>query len=347
MCIDLKTWWTAVAAADKLMTVDTAGFVMLQILKTVVPILVASWFCWLLSVASSTLNAQSAGVVPVNIYGDGDPLNGIEDSRQQLGKRHERADRAMNAGTIHCDGRFRGTAMVADSREFAESLKGVVLLSAAHVFYNLERKKLFRRCEFRFMGWGDKAAYRARINLKDIRMGDFSPGQATGTAGFGEGDWAILYLRKPWKKFNPEQSLRLRDFSFAQTEAYQQSGGEFRLLAFDMAAGVISESRNCTVVESDVDDLGGGRWKGQLLDDCDSADGASGGGIIAVLNDQQYLIGIRSGSHWSEAVYPADIYPSGPPDGSVWDRRLNTNFGRAIDKRLLGEFRSFIQLHSK
>lgn len=70
--------------------------------------------------------------------------------------------------------------------------------------------------------------------------------------------------------------------------------------------------------------------------------GASGGGIVAVLNQQQYLVGIRSGSHWSEQVYPASEYPSGPPDGSVWDRNKNTNFGRAIDAHLLAELASFI-----
>ena len=249
----------------------------------------------------------------------------------------------MNAGTITCDGKFRGTAMVADTREFAPDLGGVVLVSAAHVLYDLNRNRLFRRCQFSFMGWGKDAGYRAKIDLKDIRLGDFDPKQATGEFEFGEGDWAFLYLRKPWKNFNPEQSLHLREFAFAQTESYRQSGGEFRLLAFDMTTGVITESRNCTVVESEGNDLGGGTWKGQLLDDCDSKDGASGGGIVAVLNQQRYLIGIRNGSHWSEKVYPADRYPLGPPDGSVWDRRSNTNFGRAIDVHLLRELDVFIQ----
>jgi energy-converting hydrogenase Eha subunit B len=114
------------------------------------------------------------------------------------------------------------------------------------------------------------------------------------------------------------------------------------LLAFDSSAGVISESKNCIVVESDGGDLGGGTWKGQLLDDCDSADGASGGGIIAALNQQHYLIGIRNGSHWNEQVYPTDRFPLGPPDGSTWDRRSNTNFGRAIDTHLLEEINLLI-----
>ena len=295
--------------------------------------------------AASSFGAQAVGVIPVNIYGDGNPLNGIEDSREEFVQREgpRSAGQFPGVGTIHCDGKFRGTAMVVDTREFSPDLKGVVLLSAAHVLYDLDRKRLFRRCNFYFMGWYEDAAYRAKINLKNIRLGDFDPRQATGSPAFGEGDWAFLYLRKPWKKFNTDQGLLPRDFIFAQTDSYRQSGGEFRLLAYDSSVGVISESRDCTVVESRGGDIGGGKWKGQLLDDCDSSDGASGGGIVAVMKDKYYLIGIRSGSHWSEELYPVDSYPSGPPDGSVWDQRSNTNFGRAIDISLLSELNSFIQ----
>jgi hypothetical protein len=57
------------------------------------------------------------------------------------------------------------------------------------------------------------------------------------------GDWVFLYLRKPWKKFNPDQSIGLREFSFSQLASYRQSGGEFRLRAFDSSAGVISDEQ--------------------------------------------------------------------------------------------------------
>ena len=325
-----------------------AGFAMLQKSK-IVSLAWAPWMLCLLMLPASQLGAQSARVVPVNIYGDGNPLNGVEDSRKQVvaGPRSESRpeDWKLNAGTITCDGEFRGTAMVVDTREFATDLEGVVLVSAAHVLFDLDKKRLFRRCKFHFMGWKKHAGYGSKIDLKSLRMGDYDPGRATGIPGFGEGDWVFLYLRKPWKNFNPDQSLRLRDFSFTQTESYRQSGGEFRLTAFDSSAGFIGESRDCMVLESQGGDLGGGTWKGQLLDDCDSADGASGGGIIAVLNQQYYLIGIRTGSHWNEQAYPIDAYPDGPPDGSVWNRHSNTNFGRAIDKGMLFEINQFIQSH--
>jgi hypothetical protein len=133
----------------------------------------------LMALTVCPLNAQEFRIVPVNIYGDGDPVNGIEDSRVQVreigGEKGGFTDQLMSAGTITCDGKFRGTAIVADTREFAPDLKGVVLVSAAHVLYNLDKKKLFRRCKFHFMGWDQAAGYRSKIDLKNVRMGDFDP----------------------------------------------------------------------------------------------------------------------------------------------------------------------------
>jgi hypothetical protein len=220
----------------------------------------------------------------------------------------------------------------------------VVLASAAHVLYDLDKKKRFKRCEFQFLALGELARYRAKIDLKRVRKGGFDPLKATEGPEFGEGDWAFLYVPKPWEIFNRDEALTLRDFSFSQIESYKQSGGEVRLVAYDSSLRVISVSRDCTVIESSTDDLGGGGWKGQLLDDCDSGGGASGGGIVAVLNHQHYLIGIRSGSHWSEQNFPSDAFPKGPPDGAVWNRHSNTNFGRAIDAYILRELQEFIRV---
>jgi hypothetical protein len=297
--------------------------------------------------AAFPASGQVSERVPVNIFGDGNTENGVEDSREPVmggrnGEGHQLGHR-LNAGAIKCDGKTRGTAVVVDTREFAPDLKGVVLATAAHVLYDLDKKHRFRRCEFHFLALSELASYRAEIDLERVRLGDFDPTKTTTGIEFGEGDWAFLYVPKPWRRYRPDEALALRDFSFIQMESFQQAGGEIRLVAFDSSTKVVSESRDCTVVESDSDDLGGGAWKGQLLDDCDSTGGASGGGIVAVLGDQQYLIGIRGGSHWSEQVFPADEYPSGPPDGSIWDRRTNTNFGRAIDEQLLRELERFIQ----
>ena len=286
-------------------------------------------------------------VVPVNIFGDGNPDNGIEDSREQLmGARRNGGsvrDQRPSAGTLKCDGKVRGTAVVVDTRGFASDLKGVVLATAAHVLYDLETQGRFRRCNFHFLALGELPAYRAKVDMKRIVTGGFDPASITSGVEFGEGDWAFLYLPSAWKYFNPDETLIPREFSFSQTESFQQTGGEFKLVAYDSDARVISESRQCSIIESRGDDLGGGVWSGQLLDDCDSTGGASGGGIVAVHDQQQYLIGIRSGAHWSEEHFPVSEYPQGPPDGSVWNSHFNTNFGRAIDARLLRALDGFVR----
>lgn len=298
-----------------------------------------------MSVVTFSASAGEVHMMPVNIFGDGDPDNGVEDDRHQLlgGRRRgvSLADQRMNAGTIKCDGKIRGTAMVIDTREFAPGLKGAVLASAAHVLYDLDKQKRFKRCDFHFLALNELHRYQAKIDLRQVKMGEYDPRQTTESLEFGEGDWVFMYVPKPWKGFDPDEALVPSVFSFANMESFQQSGGELRLIAFDADAGVISVSNHCRVIESKQDDLGGGAWKGQLLDDCDSTSGSSGGGIVAVSQGKQTLIGIRNGSHWSQQTYPVDEFPSGPPDGASWDQSANTNFARAFDSKLLSELKNF------
>lgn len=304
-------------------------------------------FSLLLCLSSFAASAHIPEEVPVNIFGDGNPENGVEDTRQRLlggsGTGLSLADQRLNAGTVECDGKTRGTAMVVETREFAPDIQGVVLASAAHVFFDLEEKRLFRRCKFHFLALAELPGYRARIDLGMAVMGGYDPAMTTEGLDFGEGDWAFLYIPRPWQNYDPAGAIRLLDFFSLHLESFQQSGGEFRLVAFDASGGAMSISRNCSVAESTHGDLGGGGWRGQLLDDCDSKDGASGGGVIAVVNGQQYLVGIRSGSHWSEELYPWSLYPHGPPDGSIWSRHTNTNFSRGIDINLLYKFKKFLK----
>lgn len=317
---------------------QTGQYIYLAVFK---PLLLAA----VISFVTFSAIAEDLQMMPVNIFGDGDPDNGIEDDRQQLlgGRRRgvSLADQRMNAGTIKCDGKVRGTAMVIDTRKFAPDLKGAVLVSAAHVLYDLDRNKRFKRCEFHFLALSELHNYQARIDLRRVKMGKYDPDQTPESLEFGEGDWVFMYVPKPWKGFNPAEALVPGTFEFTNMESFQQSGGELRLIAFDAEAGVISVSNHCRVIESKHGDLGGGAWKGQLLDDCDSAGGSSGGGIVAVTKGKQYLIGIRNGSHWSQQSYPVDKFPAGPPDGSSWDQSANTNFARAFDRNLLNELKNF------
>lgn len=305
--------------------------------STTAQILVWIW----ISFNTLPASARSPDRVSVNIYGDGNPGNGAEDSREQLRPIHP-GEQRISAGTIKCAGKIRGSAMVINTRVFAPVLKGAMLVTAAHVFYDLQKKRRFRRCEFQYPARGRLDGYRVRIRPDHVKMGRFDPMQTTTGLKFGEGDWAFVYIAEPWKSFRPDEGFNLRRFSNIEMESLQQSGGDIRIIAYDSSARAMSESSSCMVFESNSDDLGGGTWQGQLLDDCDSADGASGGGIVARVDQEQYVIGIRSGSHWSEKMYPAGEFPTGPPEGAVWNRQTNTNFARAIDDHVLNELEKFV-----
>ena len=97
-------------------------------------------FASLVSINTAVYSREPAST-PVIIYGDGNPANGIEDSREQLmggrGSGNDFASHNLNAGTVACDGKIRGTAMVLDTRELEPGLEGVVLASAAHVFIDI------------------------------------------------------------------------------------------------------------------------------------------------------------------------------------------------------------------
>jgi len=291
------------------------------------------------------VSAREAAPVAVSVFGDGDPSNGIEDDRRPLfgetGRGITPAELRINAGTIFCDGKLRGSAVALDTRSYAPGLKGVVLSTAAHVIYDLDEKTLFTQCEFHYLALDQLSRYRAAIDMGRARLGGFDPARATSEPAFGRGDWAFLYVPAAWSGFDPGGNLEARDFSLTADAGFHRGGVRMRLVAFDGAAGAISISPHCTARLSRADDLGGGIWPGQLLDDCDSEQAASGGAIIAVSGDRQYLVGIRLGTHWSPRAYPQARYPHGPPPGSVWDRRLHTNFGRAFDRDLLSALRKY------
>lgn len=64
-------------------------------------------------------------------------------------------------------------------------------------------------------------------------------------------------------------------------------------------------------------------------------------GTAMVVDTRQYLMGIRSGSHWSESKFPAKDYPHGAPESAVWDLQSNTNFGLSIDADIMQELQGF------
>lgn len=281
--------------------------------------------------------AAPGAKLAANIFGDGDPGNGIEDSRIDMGSPawHDRSRQPWNmgAGTIHCEGRNRGSAMIVDTREFGEIGEGLILTTSAHVLYDLDSGRRFEQCRFHYMGLDQLPGYQGDIDLARSRLGDFDPAGARDRPGFGKEDWALLYVSGIVPGVSGSGRVRLRPYARLADEPAQPV--RYQFIAYSASARGITISTACRVVESNGGDLGGGGWAGHLLDDCDSEGGASGGGLVASIGAEHYLVGIRSGAHWDGAVFPQSRFPAGPPDGSSWDVHSNTNFSRAIDEELV------------
>ena len=284
----------------------------------------------------------------VNIFGDGNPANGTEDNRIDMSSpawnSNSRRPWNMGAGTIHCDGKIRGSAMIVDTREFANTGTGLILATSAHVLYNLVQHRRFSACQFHYMALDHVSGYQAIIDFKRSRMGNFDPSSEPNSLLYGKEDWAFLYIPGPIPGISDSGNVQLR--SFHSTLNTTNGPVRYQFIAYSPSTHSIVISTQCEVRESASGDLGGGSWRGQLLDNCDSEGGASGGGLVATAAGKHYLVGIRSGAHWDSEAFPQRQFPNGPPDGALWDVNKNTNFSRAIDGELIEALRSLLMENS-
>ncbi len=278
-----------------------------------------------------------AGSASAGIFGDGDPTNGVEDDRRTVseGQGERPGDEWFRSGgTIHCDGAVRGSASILDLGALGVRHQGVVIATAAHVLYDLERRQPWAQCSFQFLGLGALPGYAAPLRGHRLLLGDFDPGADPAAVSRGRGDWAFAWLGPEWRA--PGQAIGLVPLSAARVLGEGSDiNHELGLLAWHRAAGEMSVASGCRVMESGPDDIGGGAWAGQLLDDCDSGDGASGGGLVVVAEGRSAILAIRGGAHWSREVWPPARFPEGPPVGARWSPDRYSNYARALDDDLL------------
>lgn len=267
-----------------------------------------------------------------HVFGDGNPDNGIEDDRRALlslaADEHFPSGPLFGTGTVHCDGAVRGSALLLDVSESAPGLGGHFLATAAHILYDLDSGRPFGHCEFRYLGLGSVPGAQAPIDWRWVEAGGFDALADRSDAEFGRHDWAFAYLPPAGEDGGWMAGLPLLATGQAPLVDH------VHLLAFDAERGAMSLTGPCRSVPSVAEDLGGGSWPGQWLDDCDSGLGASGGALIAEWGGRVHLLAIRSGSHWSPQRFPAESFPSGPPAGAQWDPAGITNYARGIDAEL-------------
>lgn len=283
----------------------------------------------LLAIAVNTGTATAVA----GVFGDGDPANGVEDDRRTVseGSALPWADSwYRSGGTVVCDGAVRGSATLLASRSDRLPIEGMVIATAAHVLYDLKRLRRWEQCAFHYLGLGALPGHRAVLRRDRMLVGDFDPASDPASPHRGVNDWAFAWLGPAWRP--PFGQAGLEPVS---AEGIVLGKALLGLLAWHGDAGEISVSAGCGAVFSGPGDLGGGVWASQLLDDCDSGVGASGGGMVVAHGDGPRLVAIRGGQHWDSAAWPAERWPQGPPPGARWDPKRFTNYARAFDDPLL------------
>ena len=292
----------------------------------------------LLKNARPAVNAS--WVQSVSVFGDGLAKNGPEDDRVVYASKRWRElgldDWASATGTIHCEGRLRGSATIINTQGFGTSPPGLVLSTAAHVLYDLDSKTPFSSCAFHYLGLDSLPGYQGQIDLSSAMLGMFSPHDSTEDDTFGEGDWALLHVPSGIPAAVSVDGIKLKPFAqFTENGASENT--QVGLLAWSDTHDALAFSLNCTATPSSPGDIGGGRWEGQILDNCDSGQGASGGGLISMQAGQPFLVGMRTGTHWQGREFP-----EGPAEGAQWDVLTHTNFCRAIDEHVMDRLRQFL-----
>ncbi len=288
----------------------------------------------------AVLSAVLAGAATAGVFGDGEPGNGPEDDRrglsQGVGGGHGH-DWYRSAGVVHCDGAIRGSATLLDLDALTPAPSGRVIATAAHVLFDLDAGRPWQRCDFHYMALGQLPGYTAELRTDWTLKGDFDPVADPSAAGSGRGDWALVWLGPEWRA--PEGARGLAPLPVARVADGQ---GDLGLIAWNRSRGEISVTTGCRAVLSSKQDIGGGAWPGQLLDDCDSDAGASGGALVTHRDGADWLIAIRGGAHWDRERWPADRWPEGPPPGGRWDIQAHTNYARAIDPDLVAQVSAWL-----
>lgn len=294
----------------------------------------------LLCLLAIVLNPAALTTGAAGVFGDGDPTNGVEDDRRTVsdGPVPSWADSwYRSGGTVVCDGAVRGSATLLATPPDRMHAGGKVIATAAHVLYDLERLRPWAECAFHYLGLGALPGHRAPLRRDRMLLGAFDPASDPAAPDRGAGDWAFAWLGPSWQPPFPAAGLQPAAAEHAVT-----GHALLGLLAWHSAAGEMSVSAGCRAVFSRADDLGGGAWAAQLLDDCDSGVGASGGGMVVAGVDGPRLVAIRGGQHWDPSAWPEPQWPRGPPAGTRWDPARFTNYARAFDDRLLGRLTEWL-----
>lgn len=242
-------------------------------------------------------------VAPIShsaIFGDGNPHNGIEDQRATT-----TSPLLESAGTVICDGAVRGTATLI---EHARQDKYSLIVTAAHVLYDLVSGKPYEECSY--------APHHQRLStvtFATVAAHNFNPLEPDKLLQ-SKTDLVFVLLQ-----YRVEQSARKLDAT--------QNFGDLSLVGYNAELNQLSLSDDCRQFES-------AQFSSSvlLLHDCDASGGSSGGALFTDGNES--LIAIHGGTLFVRHSLPA---------GSQARPEHWINEARLIDAKFLQQLREFVE----
>lgn len=244
------------------------------------------------------------------VFGDGDPDNGIEDSRTD-----PPAQLLKAVGTVFCDGGLRGTATLVSANPSTNRGRPSIIVTAAHVLFDAETGLPFSNCSYRPQNKRLNSVPFAEISQHAYRPLSHNKMRQS------EADIVFVALQRRLH----QQPLLL---------ALPDSASQLQLLAYNPQNERINISGGCQSFSS-------GNFVSEhlLLHNCDAESGSSGGPLLeqAYSNDQsevnQRVIAIHGGT-LSNAGNNA---PGSKAQPERW-----INQARKIDQVLLQRLKDFI-----
>ena len=270
---------------------------------------------------------SSSRYAEAEIFGDGDPDNGIEDSRQLLAAT-DMAHYQRFFGTIECFGRVRGIALLLSVLNSESDKFHPVLLTAKHVFPGVGNERL-EDCHYQAAGkpWQPQLLARKYVSGGSSRVG----AEQSRVAEFAE-DWTLVSMPtwKGWKNnafsFSIDIAQRRYNGRGDKDTPYPQRA---IFIGFDEALGGFMVDFECEFGFPEPESLTGSAPH-LLWDNCDSVRGSSGGVVFGWIDHEPKIAGIRVGN-----LFDAGIYPYGPGPGDKFDLSTNINLTRLLDQEIL------------
>ena len=231
-------------------------------------------------------------------------------------------------GTIVCEGNSLGSATVLDiSHLRPKNSIGAIILTAAHLLIDNNTKLAADECWF-YKGGKRTTKNRIKLDFKRSSIGKFKFSDRQQITNLSQ-DWAMFYIDE---KLTGVQALQARMLSPAKLNRFVQLGGTISHIGYSPRWGGITRSPICQIFSPTETTMP--LPEGARIDDCGAESGSSGGAIVARLNQQDFVIGLRSGSiAINQRVNQSRIGV---------DKNTNAHTQRAIDESMLENIKTLV-----